>query len=61
MRTRTHPMTPLAAVAGGLVAGAVGTVCPDTVEHLKYRRKGGKDGPLALARAGAPDDLGEIA
>ena len=47
MRTRTHPMTPLAAVAAGLLAGAVGTVCLDTVQYLKYRRKGGKDGPLA--------------
>jgi len=46
MRSRTHPMTPLAAVAGGLLAGAVGTVCLDTVQYVRYRRKGGKDGPL---------------
>ncbi len=46
MRTRTHPMTPLAAVAGGLLAGVVGTVCLDTVQYVKYRRKGGKDSPF---------------
>jgi hypothetical protein len=40
MRTRTHIMTPLAAVAGGLLAGAVGTVCLDTVQYLRYRRTG---------------------
>lgn len=41
-----HPMTPLAAVAGGLLAGAVGTVCLDAVQYVRYRRKGGKDNPL---------------
>jgi hypothetical protein len=46
MRTGTHPMTPLAAVASGLLAGAVGTVCLDTVEYLKYRRAGGTQSPL---------------
>ena len=40
-------MTPLAAVLGGIVAGAVGTVCLDTVEYLRYRRGGGKESPLA--------------
>jgi hypothetical protein len=43
---RKHTMTPLAAVVGGLLAGAVGTVCLDTVQYVKYRRKGGKDSPL---------------
>jgi len=47
MRTGTHPVTPLAAVASGLLAGAVGTVCLDTVQYLKYRRAGGKQNPLA--------------
>jgi hypothetical protein len=47
MRTRTHPLTPLAAVAGGILAGAVGTVCLDAVNYLKYRRAGGTSGPLA--------------
>ena len=47
MRTRTHPMTPLAAVAGGLLAGVVGTVCLDTVQYLRYRRTGGEKSPLA--------------
>ncbi len=46
MRIRTHPLTPLAAVAAGLLAGAAGTVCLDTVQYLKYRRQGGKDSPL---------------
>jgi len=40
-------MTPLAAVAAGLLAGAVGTVCLDAVHYLKYRRAGGTDSPLA--------------
>jgi hypothetical protein len=47
MRTRTHPMTPLAAVTGGLLAGVVGTVCLDTVQYLRYRRTGGRKSPLA--------------
>lgn len=47
MRTRKHQVTPLAAVAGGLLAGAVGTVCMDTVRYVRYRRKGGKDSPVA--------------
>ena len=46
MRTRTHPLTPLAAVATGILAGAVGTVCLDAVNYLKYRRAGGTSGPL---------------
>jgi hypothetical protein len=40
-------LTPLAAVAGGLLAGAVGTVCLDAVQYLKYRRGGGAESPLA--------------
>jgi hypothetical protein len=47
MRTRKHPLTPLAAVAAGLLAGAVGTVCLDAVHYLKYRREGGTESPLA--------------
>jgi hypothetical protein len=47
MRTGRHYLTPLAAVAGGLLAGAVGTVCLDTVQYLKYRRAGGTESPLA--------------
>ncbi|OIJ66085.1 hypothetical protein WN71_020725 [Streptomyces mangrovisoli] len=34
-------------MAGGLLAGAVGTVCLDAVHYLKYRRAGGTDTPLA--------------
>jgi hypothetical protein len=44
--TKNSPMTPLAAVAGGVLAGVVGTVCLDAVQYVKYRRKGGKDNPL---------------
>jgi hypothetical protein len=47
MRARKNPMTALAAVAAGLLAGAVGTVCLDAVHYLKYRRAGGTDDPLA--------------
>ncbi len=47
MRTRKHPLTPLAAVVGGLAAGAVGTASMDTVRYLRYRRAGGTDSPLA--------------
>ena len=46
-RARRTPITPLAAVAAGLLAGAIGTVCLDAVHYLKYRRAGGTDGPLA--------------
>ena len=47
MRTRKHPLTPLAAVAAGLLAGAVGTVGLDAVQYLRYRRTGGTKSPLA--------------
>jgi hypothetical protein len=47
MRNSTRPITPLAAVAAGLLAGAVGTIGLDAVHFLKYRRAGGPDGPLA--------------
>jgi hypothetical protein len=47
MRTGKHTITPLAAVVGGLLAGAVGTVALDTVQYVKYRRAGGKESPLA--------------
>jgi hypothetical protein len=46
MRALRRPLTPVAAVVAGLVAGAVGTVCLDAVHYVKYRRGGGKDGPL---------------
>ena len=45
--SRKRYLTPLAAVARGLLAGAVGTVCLDAVQYLKYRRAGGTDKPLA--------------
>ena len=47
MRIRKHPLTPLAAVTVGLLAGAVGTVCLDAVHYLKYRRAGSTGSPLA--------------
>jgi uncharacterized membrane protein YagU involved in acid resistance len=43
MDTRPHPLTPLAAVAGGAVAGVVGTAVMDAVLYARYRRSGGKD------------------
>src|SRR5215475_3787494 len=61
-----HPMTPIAAVAAGLVAGAAGTVCLDAVQYLKYRRRGGKDGPVGWEFAPVPSwdkapDPGKVA
>jgi hypothetical protein len=47
MRTAKHCLTPLAAVAGGFLAGAAGTVALDAVHYLKYRRTGGTKSPLA--------------
>jgi hypothetical protein len=47
MHTREHPMTPLAAVLGGLLAGAVGTACMDAVRYVRHRRAGGEESPLA--------------
>ena len=47
MHVRKTPMTPLATVLAGLLAGAAGTVCLDAVHYLKYRRTGGTDSPLA--------------
>jgi hypothetical protein len=47
MRTGKHSLTPLAAVAAGLLAGAVGTVGLDAVQYLRYRRGGGTESPLA--------------
>jgi hypothetical protein len=63
---RNNPMTPLAAVAAGLVAGTVGTVCLDAVQYLKYRRQGGQDSPLAWEFAPVPSwdkapDPGQVA
>jgi hypothetical protein len=47
MHTRKRPITPLAAVVEGLLAGAVGTVSLDTVQYVRHRRAGGKESPLA--------------
>ena len=47
MHNATRPMTPLAAVAASLLAGAVGTIGLDAVHYSKYRRAGGAQGPLA--------------
>ena len=41
-----RPITPLAAVVGGLLAGVVGTICLDTAGYLRYRRSGGEKSPL---------------
>ena len=47
MGARNCRLTPVAAVAAGLLAGAVGTVCLDAVHYVKYRRAGGTDSPPA--------------
>lgn len=39
-------MTPLAAVVGGLLAGAVGTVTMDAVRYVRHRRAGGQESAL---------------
>ena len=46
MGSGKRPITPLAAVVGGLLAGVVGTICLDTAGYLRYRRSGGKKSPL---------------
>ena len=46
MRAPKHSITPLAAVVAGSLAGAVGTICLDAVQYLKYRRTGGRKTPL---------------
>ena len=46
MRSGKRPITPLAAVVGGLLAGVVGTICLDTAGYLRYRRSGGEKRPL---------------
>lgn len=38
-------MTPLGAIARGLVAGAVGTAAMDALLYARYRRGGGEQGP----------------
>jgi hypothetical protein len=43
---RWQPLTPLAAVVAGIMAGTVGTVCMDAVRYLRYRRDGGEASPL---------------
>lgn len=40
-------MTPLAATAGGLLAGVAGTISMDAVWYLRQRRAGGGRSPLA--------------
>jgi hypothetical protein len=47
MRSGKHPITPLAAVVGGALAGVVGTVCMDTIWYVRHRRAGGDKSPLA--------------
>jgi hypothetical protein len=66
MRTRKQTMTPLAAVVGGVLAGAVGTVCMDSVRYLRYRRAGGEQRPLAwefppVETWAKADDPGQVA
>jgi hypothetical protein len=44
MDTQRLPMTPLAAVVAGALAGAVGTACMDTIRYVLYRRYGAGTG-----------------
>jgi uncharacterized membrane protein YagU involved in acid resistance len=46
MGIRKQPLSPVAAVGGGLLAGVVGTAVMDTVRYARYRRGGGKDSLL---------------
>jgi len=43
MRILKHSMTPLGAVVAGSLAGAVGTICLDAVQYLKYRPTDGRE------------------
>jgi hypothetical protein len=66
IRTGKRCLTPLAAVAAGLLAGAVGSVGLDAAHYLEYRRKGGTDSPLAWEFAPVPTweqapDPGQVA
>jgi hypothetical protein len=47
MDTRTRPLTPLAAVTAGLLAGGVGTAVMDALLYARYRRSGGREAALA--------------
>lgn len=47
MPVRKHPVTPLAAVAGGFLAGVAGTASMDAVRYARNHRAGGTHGPLA--------------
>jgi hypothetical protein len=47
MQMRKHPLSPLAAVVAGTLAGAVGTACMDAVRYARYRQGGGTDSALA--------------
>ena len=67
MRNRKHPMTPLAAVAAGLLAGAVGTAAINTVRYVRHRRTGGAGEPSGLGTRDAVEtwetapDPGQVA
>jgi Protein of unknown function (DUF1440) len=41
---RLYPLTPIGAVARGLVAGAIGTAAMDTLLFFRYRQGGGASG-----------------
>lgn len=46
MHHQQQGITPLGAVVAGVLAGAVGTVCMDTVRYVRHRRSGGEESPL---------------
>jgi len=45
MDTNPRPLTPLAAVIGGLLAGVVGTAVMDAVLYARYRPKAARTPP----------------
>ncbi len=48
-------MSPLGAVVGGLLAGALGTVALDVVNYIQYRAGGGQDAPMSWETAAGLD------
>jgi Protein of unknown function (DUF1440) len=66
--TRRRSLTPMGAVARGLLAGTVGTLAMDTLLYVRYRREDGKSGfvrwefsadVLSWDRAPAPAHVGK--
>jgi hypothetical protein len=47
-------LTPVEAIVGGAIAGAIGTVCMDAVRFVRQRRAGGVRNPLEWEFAAVP-------